>query len=69
MPLQAEARARLRRADVGYVVLVSALMLAMLGMAMFASFANYWPYNLAPSSKHYMMGFVDAEVGDAFSTA
>ena len=50
----------------GYVIVVSALMLAMLGMAIFASFATYWPYNLAPSWKHYTMGFVDAEVGDAF---
>ncbi len=41
-------------------------MLAMIGMAVFASFATYWPYNLAPSWKHYTMGFVDAEVGDAF---
>ena len=41
-------------------------MLAMLGMAIFASFATYWPYNLTPSWKHYTMGFVDAEVGDAF---
>ena len=48
----------------GYVGLVSALMLAMLGMAVFASFATYWPYNLAPSWKHYTMGFVDAEVAD-----
>ena len=39
-------------------------MLAMLGMAVFASFATYWPYNLAPSLKHYTMGLVDAEVGD-----
>ncbi len=50
----------------GYVVLISALMLAMLGMAIFASVATYWPYNLAPSWKHYTMGFVDAELGDAF---
>ncbi|MGZ5239034.1 MAG: ABC transporter permease subunit, partial [Caldimonas sp.] len=50
----------------GYVGVVSALMLAMLGMAVFASFATYWPYNLTPSWKHYTMGFVDAEVGDAF---
>jgi iron(III) transport system permease protein len=50
----------------GYVGIVSALMLAMLGMAIFASFATYWPYNLTPSWKHYVMGFVDAEVGGAF---
>jgi iron(III) transport system permease protein len=50
----------------GYVGLISALMLAIVGMAIFASFATYWPYNLAPSLKHYTMGLVDAEVGTAF---
>ncbi len=49
-----------------YVVLISALMLLMIGMAAFASFASFWPYNLAPTLKHYTMGLVDAEVGDAF---
>jgi iron(III) transport system permease protein len=39
------------------------LMLAMLGMAVFASFASFWPYNLRPAW-HYTMGLVDAEVGD-----
>jgi len=52
-----------------YVLVVSALMLAMLGMAIFASFATYWPYNLAPSLKHYTMGLVDAEVGSAFGNS
>ena len=50
----------------GYVLVMSALMLAMIGMAIFASFATYWPYNLAPTLKHYTMGLVDAEVGSAF---
>jgi iron(III) transport system permease protein len=49
----------------GYVVAISALMLAMIGMAIFASLATYWPYNLAPSLKHYTMGIVDGEVGEA----
>lgn len=49
-----------------YVVLISALMLLMIGMAAFASFASFWPYNLTPTLKHYTMGLVDAEVGDAF---
>ena len=31
------------------VSVTSALMLAMLGMAIFASFATFWPYNLVPS--------------------
>jgi iron(III) transport system permease protein len=45
---------------------IAFLMLAMLGMAVFASFATFWPYQLAPSLRHYMMGIVDAEVGAAF---
>lgn len=45
---------------------VCALMLAMFGMAVFASFATFWPYNLEPSLNHYRHGLVDAEVGEAF---
>ena len=50
----------------GYCVLIAALVLAMMGMAVFASFASFWPYNLSPTFKHYTMGLVDAEVGEAF---
>ena len=49
-----------------YGLFVAALMLAMLGMAVFASFVSFWPYNLSPSLRHYAMGLFDAEVGDAF---
>ena len=49
-----------------YCVLIAALMLAMLGMAVFASFASFWPYNLTPSLRHYTMGLFDAEVGEGF---
>jgi iron(III) transport system permease protein len=49
----------------GYTLLISALMLAMLGMAVFASFASFWPYDLSLTLKHYTMGLVDAEVFDA----
>jgi iron(III) transport system permease protein len=52
-----------------YACLVSALMLAMLGMAIFASLATYWPYNLTPTLKHYVLGLVDAEVGPAFASS
>ena len=50
----------------GYTLLVSALMLLMLGMAVFASVASFWPYDLSLTLKHYTMGLVDAEVGEAF---
>ena len=49
-----------------YCAAVCALILAMLGMALFASTASFWPYNLAPSLRHYQLGLVDAEVGTAF---
>ena len=54
------------RLMLAYVTLISALMLAMIGMAVFASIATYWPYNLMPTLEHYTMGLVDAEVGPAF---
>jgi len=49
-----------------YAVLIAVLMLAMIGMALFASFASFWPYDLSLTLKHYTMGLVDAEVGEAF---
>ena len=50
----------------GYCVAIALLMFAMLGMAVFASFASFWPYNLQPSLRHYTLGLVDNEVGEAF---
>jgi iron(III) transport system permease protein len=52
-----------------FVGVISALMLAMLGMAIFASFATYWPYNLTLSLKHYTAGIVDGEVGEAMANS
>ena len=49
-----------------YCAVVAALVLAMMGMAVFASFARFWPYNLEPTLAHYVMGLVDAEVSTAF---
>ena len=49
-----------------YCAFIALLVLAMLGMAVFASFTTLWPYNLTPSLRHYAMGLVDAEVGEAF---
>lgn len=49
-----------------YCCAIAFLVLAMLGMAVFASFASFWPYKLTPSLRHYTMGLVDAEVGVGF---
>ena len=66
VPLRPKRSSRFDAAMTIYCVVIAALMLAMIGMAVFASFASFWPYNLTPSLKHYTMGLVDAEVGDAF---
>ena len=50
----------------GYCGLVALWMLAVLGMAIFASFVKFWPYDLSFSMKHYAFGLFDGEVGDAF---
>ena len=49
-----------------YCVLVAALMFAVLGMAIFASFVKFWPYDLSLSTRHYVFGLIDGEVGVAF---
>lgn len=49
-----------------YGLAVAALMLAMLGMAVFASLATFWPYKLMPSLNHYVYGLTEAEVGAGF---
>jgi iron(III) transport system permease protein len=46
--------------------LVAALMFAVLGMALYASFVKFWPYDLSFSLRHYAFGLVDAEVDVAF---
>jgi iron(III) transport system permease protein len=48
-----------------YCCAIVALVLAMFGMAVFASFATFWPYNLAPSLNHYVAGLLDSGLGGA----
>ena len=49
-----------------YCLVVAALMLAVFGMALYASFVKFWPYDLSFSLRHYAFGLVDAEVDTAF---
>jgi iron(III) transport system permease protein len=49
-----------------YCGLIAALMLAVFGMALYASFVKFWPYDLSFSLRHYTFGLVDAEVDTAF---
>ena len=50
----------------GYCALVVVWMFAVLGMAIFASFVKFWPYDLSFSTNHYVFGLFDGEVGVAF---
>jgi len=49
-----------------YCALLGAFFLAVIGMAMYASFIKLWPYNFSLSLDHYRMGLVDAGVFDAY---
>jgi iron(III) transport system permease protein len=49
-----------------YCLVVAALMLAVFGMALYASCVKFWPYDLSFSLRHYGFGLVDAEVNTAF---
>ncbi len=49
-----------------FVVLMSAVMLLVVGMAVFGSFVKVWPYNLSFTLNHYTYGFEDAGVDHAY---
>ncbi len=49
-----------------YCWLMGALMLAVLGMAIYASFVKLWPYNFSLSLTHYRMGLVQAGVFSSY---
>ena len=66
VPYRPKAARGFDAAMLAFALLIAALMIAMIGMAVFASFATFWPYNLTPTLTHYTMGLVDAEVGEAF---
>jgi iron(III) transport system permease protein len=49
-----------------YVLAVSAVLLLVLGMAVFGSFVKIWPYNLSFTLNHYTYGFEEAGVENAW---
>jgi len=54
------------RALLAFVVLLSAGMLAVIGMAVVASLVKVWPYNLSLTFNHYTYGFEEAGVENAY---
>jgi len=50
----------------GFVVLNAAVMLTVIGMAVYGSFVKVWPYNLSLTLNHYTYGFEEAGVDHAY---
>lgn len=48
-----------------YCLVICSLMLAMFGMAVYASFISFWPYNLTISLLNYKSVLIDSELGGA----
>ena len=58
---------RLRDAAMlGYVLLLSAAMLVVMGMAVFGSFVQFWPYDLSFTLRHYVYGLTEAGIDNAY---
>ncbi|HSQ09942.1 MAG TPA: putative 2-aminoethylphosphonate ABC transporter permease subunit [Burkholderiaceae bacterium] len=49
-----------------FVVLISALLLLVVGMAAFGSVVKFWPYNLSLTLNHYTYGFEEAGIEHAY---
>ena len=54
------------RLMLAFVIVMSAIMLTIIGMAVFASFIKVWPYNLSFTLNHYTYGFEEAGVDNAY---
>jgi iron(III) transport system permease protein len=60
VPYQPKPRLWRDRAALAICSLVSIIFLAVLGMAVWASFVTYWPYNLSLTLNHYVFENADA---------
>ena len=60
VPYQPKPRLWRDRAALAVCIFVSAIFLAVLGMAVWASFVTYWPYNLALTLNHYVFENADS---------
>jgi iron(III) transport system permease protein len=60
VPYQPKPRPWRDRAALATCIVVSAIFLAVLGMAVWASFVTYWPYNLGLTLRHYNFEVADS---------
>jgi iron(III) transport system permease protein len=49
-----------------YVMLLSLTMLLVMGMAVFGSFVQFWPYDLSFTLRHYIYGLTEAGIDNAY---
>jgi iron(III) transport system permease protein len=61
VPLQPKTNRWRDAAVVAYVVVVAALIIGVLGVAVWASFITYWPYNLSLTLRNYGFANFDAD--------
>jgi iron(III) transport system permease protein len=66
VPYAPKPRAWFDGAMLLYCIVVSVLLLAVLGMAVYTSFIKLWPYDKSFSLRHYTFGLIDAGVIDSF---
>jgi len=69
VPYSPKPSARRDAVMTAYSALIVLLMLAVAGMAVFASFVKFWPYDLSFSLRHYAFGLVDGEVSTAMKNS
>ncbi len=60
VPYTPKPRAWRDRASLAVCLVVSGIFIAVLGMAVWASFVTYWPYNLGLTLRHYNFEVADA---------
>jgi iron(III) transport system permease protein len=56
-------------AMLGYCGIVCGLLLAVVGISVFASFVKFWPYQMSLGLQHYKMGLIGAGIFDAYKNS
>lgn len=69
VPYQPKPNAKRDWALLLYCLLVGGILLAMLGVAVWASFIRYWPYNLSYTLNNYMFDNFDPQGWNAYLTS
>ena len=66
VPFMPKIRPAFDKLMLGYCVLICLLMLAVLGMAVYTSLIELWPYKLNFTLKHYRYALIDGDFAPAF---